>query len=185
MEEYCQDRDGTALAYFYFDFQTPNKQLSSGLVRSLIIQLLNSCLEIPSFITLLFSSCKEGRDQPSFSALFDALQQLVKTFSSVYFIIDALDESIERDHLGDLIQGMHDWTIPTCHLLATSRRELDLEDKLNPIMSIQISLESNIVDSDIAKYIKFQLNHDVKLKKKPASSKIEIESVLLLKSGGM
>ena len=173
------------LAYFYFDFQDRSKQQSSALVRSLMTQLVDSRHSIPKVVESMFEICKDGSEQPGSVSLLQTLREVLGTFDHAYVVIDALDECTERDELGSLLQTIHDWKLPCLHVLALSRKEHDLEDYLSSLITSQCSLQSDIVDGDIRAFVDYQLEHDLRLKSKPAAIKSEIISTITNGAQGM
>ena len=71
------------------------------------------------------------------------------------------------------------------HILATSRREKDIEDELSPVADHNINIQSAIVDVDIRIYIHHRMATDEKLKKWPNSVRNEIMTALMEKASGM
>ena len=174
-----------ALAYFYFDFQDQSKQQSSALLRSLLIQLVDSYHGTPAAIESLYKDCNNGSKQPNSMSLLQTLQGLLGLFDHAYIVIDALDECTGRNELGTLLQAVHAWNIPGLHVLAMSRKEHDLECFLSDLITTQYSLQSDFVDGDIRVFLEYQFEHDVQLRKKPAAIKPEIVSAIADGANGM
>jgi hypothetical protein len=70
-------------------------------------------------------------------------------------------------------------------VMATSRRERDIEEQLRQIADYNINIQSAIVDEDIRVYVRDRLATDSKMKKWPRSVRDEIISVMMEKAGGM
>ena len=99
------------------------------------------------------------------------LQHIIKSFDNVYILLDALDECDEREDLCDCIAEIIGWKIGTLHLLATSRREKDIEDCLLPLLTCQLCIHSELVADDIRTHVLERLSHDIKLKARPPMSR--------------
>lgn len=187
--QYSADNPGKAVTYFYFDFNDAQKQLPELMIRSLISQLLQQCVKIPTTLKALFSSCENGQRQPSLDALLEVLYQMLLGFPQSYIVLDALDECSDRAVLMGLLERMAGWRLENLHILVTSRREQDIENSLESIIDEQsaICLESKLVDRDIKKYVCQRLSNDNSLKKwqKDPNIRHEIEARLMEGAHGM
>ena len=181
----CQQQPSTIVAYFYFDFNEPNKQCADSLLRSLLIQI---SAQSPPLLQLLQTAYRKSQNEQqhfSFKAMSLLLRQMLKGLRQTYIIYDALDECRDRDELHELITEIKEWNIGTLHMLATSRREKDIEDYLQSLVSCQVCIQSAQVDADIQVFIAEKLATDPKLKKWPIEAKGEIETSLMAGANGM
>ncbi|KAL9095058.1 MAG: hypothetical protein Q9165_002660 [Trypethelium subeluteriae] len=185
----CENDPGKVAAYFYFDFADLQKQKSELMVKSLVTQLLHQCIHMPSTLDTLFNSCGKGLSQPSAEALLNVLQQICDGIPATYIILDALDECNDRDELMTTIEKILGWRLDGLHLLATSRRERDIEASLECLIDKCniVPLESEIVNADIRRYVRHRLSTDTKLKKwrKDPEIRTEIEAALMNGAHGM
>ncbi|KAE8443901.1 hypothetical protein EG329_001211, partial [Mollisiaceae sp. DMI_Dod_QoI] len=115
------------------------------------------------------------------------LSTVTKNFSSVYITIDALDEATDDDRetmltaLRDIIRdGRHD----RVQLLATSRKELDIERELLPL-GANLSLSNPYVDEDIRTYVRNRMREESKFRRWPDQLRDEIELALVKGAKGM
>ncbi|KAF2793620.1 hypothetical protein K505DRAFT_195201, partial [Melanomma pulvis-pyrius CBS 109.77] len=83
------------IAYYYFDFNDPGKQMLIGCLRSLVQQLCTQTRVIPEPIMSLYALSK-GRS-PSAAQLIGALTTSFHGDSNNYIVIDALDECKEEE----------------------------------------------------------------------------------------
>lgn len=177
------------VAYFYFDFNDPQKRVPELMVKSLITQLSQQCTKIPTALETLFSSCENGQRQQSLDALLQALQQTIQEFPRSFIILDALDESTDRAELMEIIETMAGWKLENLHIMATSRRERDLESSLECLVEEHntICLQSKVVDKDISTYVHHRLCDDKKLRKwyNNVEMRQEIETALMEGAHGM
>ncbi|KAF2178430.1 hypothetical protein K469DRAFT_438948, partial [Zopfia rhizophila CBS 207.26] len=90
--QHCDDDPGKVVIYFYFDFNDVQKQDPEHMLRSLICQLSQQCVKIPTGLDTLFSSCENGQRQPSLDALLEVMQEMIQAFPQLYIVLDALDE---------------------------------------------------------------------------------------------
>jgi hypothetical protein len=167
----CQDRTSST-AYFYFDFNDGAQRRHDKLVRSLVLQLSGQDLEGQRKLEQLYSSCKHGQQQPTEGALVTILAELLANRNNVYILIDAIDECQPRDQLMEFIQTMMDWGSKSLHLLVTSRKERDIMDALECLVTNEICVETAEVNADIQVHIRERLQNDLKLRKWPHRSKL-------------
>lgn len=91
--------------------------------------------------------------------LASVLIETVKTIGKeVYIILDALDELPEdaskRSEVLEQITTLVKLGIGNLHVLATSRDEWDIRERLETLSSGGIPLQSSKVDPDIRKYVR-------------------------------
>jgi hypothetical protein len=185
--EYCKARRDHHLAYFFFSFRETEKQKASNLPRSILAQLLEQAENIPTALQTFYDKYQHG--EPSESGVLESIQALL-VVSHIYIIIDALDEcpnaEEERAELCNILKEVHSWANDKCHVLVTSRKEADLTEALLPIVAQEpISIQGSVVDTDIQKFVRTQLQTNSKLSKWSKEIQAEIEQTLVKKSGGM
>lgn len=83
---------GTAVVYFYIDFQHSTKQTTVGMLSSLLFQLLDTLDAIPAEVDKIFKTYKY-QQCPTEHELFDLLKFVLGYFTRSFIVIDALDES--------------------------------------------------------------------------------------------
>lgn len=183
--QHCQPTKKIAVTYFYFDFNDSRKQSHEDLLRSLIEQLSVQLIDTPAELNAVYSRFQDGQQQPTADALTSTLQHMLKYFDQTFIILDALDECKEREELLGLIKDVVEWKLKNLHVLATSRRERDIEEALEPLITEEICIQSALVNADIHTHICELLRNDPKLKKWPANVQEEIEKTLMDGSHGM
>lgn len=179
---------GSAVAYFYFDFNDPQKRRTDLMVRSILAQLLQSHAENSVAVAALFSSCNGGKRTPSLDACVDVFRQMINEIPRVFVVLDALDECESRKELLEILSSMSEWRAHNLHILLTSRKVRDIEDSLVQIIDNEymICLRSELVDPDIRAYIRERLSRDKSLEKWQKGNEIEeIERILMEKADGM
>src|SRR5579871_5355398 len=85
--DYCENNPGKVVAYFYFDFNSPNKRNPELMVRSLISQLSQQCVKVPSTLVALFSSYQKGARPALLDAYLQVLQHMIQEFPHTYIIL--------------------------------------------------------------------------------------------------
>jgi hypothetical protein len=187
--QYCDSDPGKVVAYFFFDFNDTQKQNPELMVRSLICQLSQQCVRIPTSLDTFFSSCEHGQRQPSLHALLEILQRMMQEFPHIYIVLDALDECSGRAELMDILKTVSTWQLQNLHTLLTSRRERDIEISLEPFIRRQdaVCLQSQVVDRDIHKYVQQRLSDDRRLSKwgRDPALRQDIEATLMKGAQGM
>ncbi|KAJ9602544.1 hypothetical protein H2200_013087 [Cladophialophora chaetospira] len=173
------------VAYFYFDFNEEDKKKVSKCIRSLIVQLAGQVPGGIQEIRALHAKCRDGQLQPQDTALMTALSRLIQKSDKVYIIFDALDECEDYQELLDLIENFIQRHQNCLHLLATSRRERELEERLQPLITEEVPIQAASVDADINMYVEDLLKNDSRLRKWPTDVRNEIRRTIAEKANGM
>ena len=111
--QHTQEGLKVAVIFVFFTHKERREQTASSLLGSLLKQLLQHTNEIPKKVEELYRECKEKDTRPSTDKLFDLLKQQLQSFSRVYVIVDALDESEEdtrKAFIDYLVWANHDRT---------------------------------------------------------------------------
>ena len=185
VKSYYESDAAVAIVYFYFDFNDTEKQRYEKLIRSLIEQLSLQSVKPMYTLNDLFARCRDGQQQPTPDALAATLQHMLGGFQQTFIILDALDECKEKKELLGLLESIIGWKVENLHILATSRREKDIEETLEPLVTGQVCIQSALVNADIHIHIRQRLHDDPKLKKWPAKVQREIEETLMDGAHGM
>ena len=189
IKTYCHSNPTRAVAYFYFDFNDMEKQRPENMIRSIITQLSFKYPSMSQALKSLFSSHTNGERQPIAGALITTLHQIIQGLDETFIVLDALDECTDRTELLEYIEIIAGWKLRNLHVIATSRKEKDLEDDLGPLLEEQdkICIQSGIVDKDILAYINERLQTDRSLSRWRTIPKAqeEIKVALINKAHGM
>lgn len=180
-----QSEPSTAVAYFYFDFNDPDKQQTEKLIRSLILQFTAQCPHPPEFLQSAHSRLQSAHKQPTIDDMAVILCQMLKIFNTTFILLDALDECTDREDLLEFLEALIGWNIDKLHVLATSRMEKDIAASLEPMVTYQICIQSVLVDPDIRVHILECLSNDPKLKRWPVDVQNEIKDTLMRSAKGM
>ncbi|RII13199.1 hypothetical protein CUC08_Gglean004499 [Alternaria sp. MG1] len=189
MLQHCENDIQKVTVYFYFDFKDSQKQNSEAMLCSLLRQLLQCLAVAHKDVDALFLSCKNGGKQPSLHELLDVMPKVMRQFTHVYIVLDALDECTQRSELMSMLESVIGWKLDMVHLLLTSRKERDIEMSLEGHIEEDnvVSLQRDIVNEDISRYVRNRLHEDKALAKwnKDADIRQEIETALMSRAGGM
>ena len=126
-----------------------------------------------------------GYSKPSDETLYEVLRQFISTFQKAYILIDALDESLDRAKIMELVETIHGWDLEQCHLLVTSRKEQLIVESMASTKPMEVDMAQMPVDIDIEKYIDFHLHSSSELRRWSSDEKASIRHVLLGKAKGM
>lgn len=163
------------------------------MIRSLITQL--SSTQNMDF----YSSCAYGKTQPMLGSLLSLLREIIGQFQKVFIILDALDECDEtecgetkcgeRENLLKVIEKIAGWETDGLHILATSRKEYDIERRTELICEKRdrVELQDSQVNDDICIHVR-EICTDHNLKEwwqKYPGLREEIEKTLITEAGGM
>ena len=172
-----RDAGNATLAYFYFDYRDKQKQNVRNVVTSLLVQLSaysKPCCEI---IYRLYSKHGKGmkQHQPSNSNLIDCLKEMLATVTQhpIFIVMDALDECPDlglptpRDAVLNFVKDLvclH-VQVPNLHIFATSRPEVDIQNRLKPLAVTAISLQDESRQKAvISNYVSSVVSSDEQMK---------------------
>ncbi|KAF8532395.1 hypothetical protein JB92DRAFT_2682269, partial [Gautieria morchelliformis] len=172
------------IAYFYFDYHSNDIQ-PHGVLRALIEQLSSKCTSIPDSLEKLFSAYADSRRSPAPDELKSTLKSIIISFENVYIVFDALDECPSRPEFLKLLEEIHGWNLGHLHLLATSRKEQDIEETLSGLVSHQMFMDECLVGGDIQVHVSRTLDNDIKFSKCSAEMKETIKMTLMKGADGM
>ncbi|KKA19770.1 Uncharacterized protein T310_6236 [Rasamsonia emersonii CBS 393.64] len=178
--------------YFYFNFNDISKQSLDSMIRSLISQLYNKQEDIREQLNSLFSSCEDGRRQPTTESLNISLRQMIQQVGEVWIVLDALDECNTRKETEALllwIKCILDSELRNVHLIVTSRPEQDIESAISEWARTEdmIAIQKAFVTNDIREYVRTKIREDEGLKRWRSIPEVqdEIENRLMEKADGM
>ena len=159
------------------------------MVKSIITQLVRKCSIIPYSLDTLFSQYQRSSQQPSVEVYLGVLKDIIHSFrASTWYWTPWTNAGIGIELTG-LLTLMAEWRLRPYSFLLQSRKERDIEHCLEDLVeeNYTISLQSDIVDSDIQLYIRERLCEDKGLRKwrKDGELQDEIEKTLLKGAQGM
>jgi hypothetical protein len=128
-----------------------------NLIGSLLKQLMQSQSTVSSNIKELYNKHVNGRTPPTHAELATALRSEIETFSSVFVIVDALDECPEgrRANLVDMLLSFPE----TVKLMVTSRPLSTIETGLEEMTRLDIRAD----DNDVRLYVEGRIPHEKRL----------------------
>jgi hypothetical protein len=163
------DSGRASVAYFYFDFRDENKKHRHNLLPSLLVQFAAHSIHCCDIISRAYSAHGNGTQQPSDQVMINCLTNIVLSATirhPIYIIVDALDECPNtsgvrspRGRVLSLIKDLVELRLPNLHVCVTSRPEVDIHVRLEPLTSRCVSLHDQTGhQEDIAKYISYEVD---------------------------
>jgi hypothetical protein len=199
IEDIKNTREATPalIAYHYFDFKDTSKRDLRGLLTSLLFQLGDDSDRCRDVLYELYTSCRDGSEQPGDVALAGCLKRMLKLPGQLptFLIIDALDECPNTtgtpsareevlDFLEDLVGSSHS----NLFICVTSRPEQDIQTVLNPLISTSrgVSLhEESGQREDIKNYVQSFVQKDRTMRRWREEDRNLVIETLIERAGGM
>src|SRR3569833_25931 len=180
--EYCEELSKrNCISEYYYCYHGHNQNEAAPFLRWLISRLL---CHNNGFISPKIYDLFRRRLEPTLAELLDALHACFSCLVSVYVIVDAIDESRDRDDLLQILQALAtDPRFRVFQLLATSREYADIEDVMGNI-STSVSMNHPLATDDIRCYVRSALRRK-RFKKWPKTILKEVEEILPAKAEGM
>ncbi|KAI9778079.1 MAG: hypothetical protein M1839_008383 [Geoglossum umbratile] len=182
VKQFCNSTtlSGIGHAYYYFCYRREQDEVPHFL-RWVINQLCRQREHIPIEVHRL----RHDGVEPSVSSLLAALSAVLVGFQRVHLVLDALDESTNRENLMEvLLKISTDTSFSKLRILVTSRKELDIERSFSGISTVVSLSHNRWVNDDIRVYIQNRLCHDEKLSRWPEELRAGIETALITGANG-
>jgi hypothetical protein len=154
------------LAYVYLDYKDHLRQSPLNIATSLLRQLaLRVNRAIPEVTSMYWSFYARGR-QPDMATILNVLKSVTTMFTSVFVLIDALDEC-EKESRQVLLDILNEFAACKINLLVTSRPHLrEVRHAFKDAPKIEIVADLNDVKRFMEKKVEQQITQSVGLKKK-------------------
>jgi hypothetical protein len=149
-------QSNACIAYLYFDYKNGEVQTGDHVVRTLLKQLLLPSDLIPHKLEASYDDCCSRLKNPDRAIFTGQLFSTATTFSSVYIMLDALDECTSET-LTDIIPLIHQFKDAGIKVFCTSRPHLHLQSRLET-PSIIHSIHAH--DEDVRNYLSMRLNKE-------------------------
>ncbi|KAJ7578114.1 hypothetical protein C8J56DRAFT_869025, partial [Mycena floridula] len=175
-------RMNIGVVYLYCDYAQRTNQTTTELLGSILKQLVHNQRAISKQLISLHEASRNTR--PSLSDLQRALEAQVAVYSSVYIVVDALDECSDIDATRETFMDALQSLPATVHLLVTSRDIFSIAQQFLGKPRIEVRAR----DEDLRTYIKGRLVSEsriARLLKGDAEFQEEIISQVISKAAGM
>jgi len=185
------------IAYHYFDYKDASKRDIRGLLTSLLLQLCDDSDRCPDILYELYTSCRDGSEQPSDAALARCLNRMLELPGQLatFLIIDALDECPNttgtpsaREELLNILEDLVGSSHPNLFICVTSRPEQDIQAVLNPLTSEsrRVSLhDEGGQREDIQSYVRSFVHKDREMRRWREEDRELVIATLSERAGGM
>lgn len=145
----------TGLAFFYCNYKERLSQSVEYFASTIARQLVEQRSVIPEEVRTLYRNHRGKGTRLGCAEYLELLQSLAKGCFEVYIVIDALDECINKDDesIWSCLLTKLKSSIPSLHLLCTSRHISDIGGSLTGATQIEIRAS----DADIKAYVLAQI----------------------------
>ncbi|KAK2599764.1 hypothetical protein N8I77_011490 [Diaporthe amygdali] len=177
------------LVYYFFDNKIEDRRTALTLVRSLVWQVMSQCKDTWRVMGSDWEA--KGEKILNFDTLWRHLQSMIQSagFSTIYILIDALDEcdKLSRDvvlsaltHMAESVQTQGSTKIKA---LTTARPEMDIEGGL-PSSWSRLRVDSGLVNVDLKAFIQSSVETMVTAKQIPEKTADLIQEALAKHADG-
>ena len=144
-----QNDANIGIAYLYCNYR--QKQQPEDLLSNLLKQLAQEQLSVPADIKNLYKNHKTKRTRPSFDEIVKVLHSIIRLYSKVFIIIDALDECyVSNKGYNRLLSEVFSLQAQSqVNLFATSRFVPEITSQFEGCMSKKIRAD----DDDVLRYV--------------------------------
>ncbi|KAL6709052.1 hypothetical protein ACN47E_002179 [Coniothyrium glycines] len=156
LQRKVQDQD-IGIAYVYCSYQRRAEQSVNNLLAAILKQLLHDRPRVTEMLSELHIRHVSRNTKPSEQDLSKSLETVLSSYQTVYLVIDALDECIER-FLGptSLLTICYDLQKTSdFRIMVTSRHTAEIHEKFEGLPQLEVRASS----ADVARYVKGQIHH--------------------------
>ncbi|KAL7931924.1 ankyrin repeat-containing domain protein [Trichoderma chlorosporum] len=173
----------TGIAFFYFNYKRQDEQTIDDLMASLLKQLAKPQHPLPRVVKDLHNKHNSNRTRPSVDELTHAVHSMVREYSRVYIITDALDECRVSDNTrSDVLSGIFTLQSKTrVNVFVTSRFIAQITDRFCNVPTLEVKAK----EEDIRQYLAGNIHHLPNFVRNNTSLQEEIITSILKVVGGM
>ena len=146
--------EGIGVAYFYCDFQKRANESVDKIAATILRQLLQEHISIPSTVAALYDLYASSKNGPPLDEIVRALQVVISDYTQIYFVIDGLDECDKVTRFDLLSVCSHLQSTGRVSLMVTSRPESEVLQHFKAAPTLEIRAES----SDLSPYVADQIS---------------------------
>jgi Cdc6-like AAA superfamily ATPase len=139
------------MAYLYCNFQRQHEQKQADLLMSLLKQLVQERNPMPETLRSLYNRHEDKRSRPSLDEILKELYSVVRLYSKVFIIVDALDEcQVSEDGRSQLLRNLFNLQSQAhANIFATSRFIPEIEFQFERCIRKEIRAQHD----DILRYL--------------------------------
>ena len=173
--------DANSICAYYYCHHAHNQDEATPFLRWTVSQLCRAAKRVPE---PLYETHRLRR-LPGIDELLEHLRSILEHFSSVFVVIDALDESQSRETLLRVLHNiLGDAQFVKIRLLITSREYADIEREMSSIAR-PLSMSNSFVEEDIRRVIAASLRSNSIFQQWPEAFRTEVEGALSSGAKGM
>jgi hypothetical protein len=193
LQQRAKGQPGCAVVYWYFTFTDTEKQSLANCILSLLGDAYSNLQKTPQGLQEAYDQANFGRQQPGTKQTLELLKETLAGLSDVFICLDALDECPksrgERKGLLDAIHEICSWGLESLHILATSRREVDIEGSFDALSKntggfLAVAVQGPQVKRDIEKFIRHRVQDRI-FNSWTIKLRNEVETMLVSQAEGM
>ncbi|RYO96288.1 hypothetical protein DL765_011625 [Monosporascus sp. GIB2] len=128
------------VAYIYCSYKAQADQTTTSLLAAILKQLAQARPSVADPVARLYNHHADRRTRPSLEEIINALRSVLTNYSSVYVVVDALDECAYEDGTrNQLLATLRDLQSETdMHLMLTSRLIPDIENEFRSMPTLKV-----------------------------------------------
>lgn len=147
-------RDDVGVVQIFCNYKAQSTQNTTSLLSAILKQLVRARPSVAEAASKLYEHCSSQEKRPSLDDISNALKTTLKNFSTVYVVVDALDECSDQDRTQLLAKLRNLQCEVDLRLMVTSRfiRNIENEFELSPRLEIRASAP------DVKQFIRGQIH---------------------------
>ncbi|KAL5377140.1 hypothetical protein DPSP01_009953 [Paraphaeosphaeria sporulosa] len=165
------------IACVYYNYKAQEEQDTSSMLAAIVKQLVQSRPAMAEPVARLYKQHADRGTKPSLDEIFSALQEIVAKYSTVYIVIDALDECRDSDGTrSQVLARLKDLQVrQDIRLMATARFIPEIEAEFQKAAKLEIRAS----DRDVRRFVAGQMDRLPKcIQRDPALQKVVQEKIL-------
>lgn len=171
------------VAQIFCNYKTQSEQNTTSLLSAILKQLVQAKPSVAKAANILYERHSNHGTRPSLDEIFAALKTTVMSFSTVYVIIDALDECTDRNgtrsqFLGKLRDLQQELDV---RLMVTSRDSADIVNQFKSSLTLEIRASP----VDVKRYVRGQIHRLTRCVQRDEELQEEVEDKIVEAVDGM
>nr|XP_036584003.1 ankyrin repeat-containing protein [Colletotrichum truncatum]KAF6793262.1 ankyrin repeat-containing protein [Colletotrichum truncatum] len=153
-------QESVLVLYFFFRQIIDANHSPTAALRDWLAQILNYSPPLQLKLKELLKE-KRSLESLSFSDIWSYLRTALSHLPKAYCVVDALDEMDQGEHADQFLQSLatlSQWRPSEFKVIITSRPVPSVERPLRMAKALNIRLEEDLVDIDIASYVQSRLS---------------------------
>ncbi|KAI9768507.1 MAG: hypothetical protein M1839_004029 [Geoglossum umbratile] len=143
------------VAYLYCNYKAQADQNTTNLLAAILKQLVQAQPSMVEPVARLYNYHTSRRTRPSLEEIFSALQSVLASYSTVYLVVDALDECSDKEGTrSELLNKLYALQSKTdLHLMVTSRFIPEITNEFKSALTLEVRAS----EADVKQFIKGQM----------------------------